>query len=48
MSNSIITKANLWKFEVDFLSEVQQAVLQDEEWLHQTRESENQEKEGRE
>ena len=48
MSNAIIAKANLKKFEVDFLTKVQQAALEDADWVGRKEELEYMEKEGKE
>ena len=48
MSNPLIAKANLKKFEVDFLTKVQQAALEDANWVRRKEELENMEKEGKE
>ena len=48
MSNAIIAKANLKKFEVDFLTKVQQAALEDADWVRRKEELEYMEKEGKE
>ena len=40
MFNAIIAKANLKKFEVDFLTKVQQAALEDADWVHRKEELE--------
>ena len=48
MSNAIIAKANLKKFEVEFLTKVQQAALEDADWVHRKEELEYMEKEGKE
>ena len=48
MSNAIIAKANMKKFEVDFLTKVQQAVLEDADWVPRKEELDYMEKEGRE
>src|ERR1700761_1154276 len=48
MSNAIIAKANLKKFEVDFLVKVQQAALADDDWIRRKEELEFLEKEGKE
>ena len=40
MSNAIIAKANLKKFEVDFLTKVQQAALEDTDWVRRKEELE--------
>ena len=47
MSNAIIAKANLKKFEVDFLTKVQQAALEDANWVYRKEELEEREKEGK-
>ena len=48
MSNAIIAKANLKKFEVDFLTKVQQAALEDVDWVRRKEKLEYMEKEGKE
>ena len=48
MSNTIIAEANLKKFEVDFLTKVQQAALEDADWVRRKEELEYMEKEGKE
>ena len=48
MSNTIIAKLNLRKFEVDILTKVQQVGLEDADWVHMKDELENREKEGKE
>ena len=47
MSNAIIAKANLKKFEVDFLTKVLQVALEDADWVHRKEELEYLEKEGK-
>ena len=46
MSNAIIAKPNLKKVEVDFLISVQQAAVEDADWVRRKVELEYMEKEG--
>ena len=48
MSTAIIAKANLKKFEIDFLTKVWQAAVEDAEWVRRKEELEYMEKEGKE
>ena len=48
MSNAIIAKAKMKMFEVDFLTKVQQAALEDADWVGRKEELEYMEKEGKE
>ena len=47
MSNAIIAKANLKKFENDFLTKVQQAAIEDTDWVRRKEELEYMEKPGK-
>ena len=48
ISNAIIAKANLKKFEIDFLTKVWQAAMKDTDWVRRKEEIEYMEREGKE